>query len=116
MKFIEKTEDKSKSISATEALGIVEKTRMDRRMEGNEAFQSILKYLRVCPSPRNTSWAERVRRTLVSGGMTDYEASLVINLSPERNTDAKALIPSLSRMDNYALDALLNTISEIPTN
>ncbi|EIJ88183.1 DNA-directed RNA polymerase II subunit RPB4 [Nematocida parisii] len=116
MKFIEKAEDKAKSISSAEALIIVERTRMDRRMEGNDAFQSILKYLRLCPSPRNPSWAERVRRTLVSGGMTDYEASLIINLSPERHIDAKALIPSLNRMDNYSLDTLLNSISDIPTN
>ncbi|KAI5193224.1 DNA-directed RNA polymerase II subunit RPB4 [Nematocida minor] len=116
MKIIERAKDESKSISSVEALMIVERIRMERGMENNEAFQGILKYLRTCPSPRNPSWAERVRRTLVNAGISDYEASLIINLSPERHTDAKALIPSLNRIDNYALDILLNEIAEIPTN
>lgn len=116
MKFIEKKEDSARSISAVEALAIVESIRAERGMETNEAFQSILKYLRVCPFARNPSWAERVRRILLTGGLTEYEASLVINLMPERHIDAKALISSLSRVDNYTLDSLLNEIGDVSMN
>ncbi|KAH9386898.1 DNA-directed RNA polymerase II subunit RPB4 [Nematocida major] len=115
MKFIEKAEDKAKSISAAEALIIVERIRIDRGVDNNEALQSILQYLRMCAPSKNSVWAERVRRTLMNGGLTEYEASLVINLGPERHTDAKSLIPSLNRIDNYTLDILLNEIGDIPT-
>jgi len=87
---------------------------LERNMEDNESFKSILKYFEVCSRAGSASWAERARKILMAEGMTDYEATLILNISPERHIDAKALIPSLSRFENYVIDHILNEIAEMP--
>ncbi|KAI5187612.1 DNA-directed RNA polymerase II subunit RPB4 [Nematocida homosporus] len=114
MKIIPRFDGESRSISAIEAHGLMERIRGERDMEENSAFQSTLKYLRSIPVSGTAIWAERARKLLVEGGLTEYEASIVINLGPERHTDAKSLIPSLARIDSYALDMLFNEVAEIP--
>lgn len=112
MRIIQKEKGDSVSISALEAYGLIEKTRGDNNAKESEAFRSILAYLKSFSMQRSLAWAESARKILMDGGLTDYEASLIINLSPERHTDAKALIPSLSYIENLTLDILLNEISD----
>ncbi|OAG29011.1 DNA-directed RNA polymerase II subunit RPB4 [Nematocida displodere] len=114
MKILSREAGDSKAISSVEAFALLERIREERRTEGSESFQSTLEYLKACSFIGTPSWAERVRKILTEGDMSDKEASAVINLGPERHTDAKALIPSLTRFDNYSLDALLNEISDTP--
>lgn len=116
MKILHTKEDETRSISSAEALAIVERIRMDPDRNLSSSFQSILSYLRMIPSPRNSSWAERVRRVLNNGGLTEKEATQIIDLSPERSIEAKSLVPSLERIDSYSLDTLLNDVAEIPMN
>ncbi|KAI5179646.1 hypothetical protein NEOKW01_0109 [Nematocida sp. AWRm80] len=108
MRLVKENSTESKSISSIEALDIIERIKSERPVKNNHTLESIEEYLKELPGLGEVSWATRTRKSLMEAGMTDYEASLIINLSPERHTDAKALIPSLSRFDNYTLDMLLN--------
>lgn len=116
MKILQRKEDEARSISSIEAFSVVERIRMSPERELSKPFKEILSYLRMIPSPRNASWAERVRRALGNGGLTEKEITQVIDLSPERSIDAISLIPSLKRIDSYVLDGLLNEIAEMPMN
>ncbi|KAI5171019.1 DNA-directed RNA polymerase II subunit RPB4 [Nematocida sp. LUAm3] len=113
MKILEKPQEESTSISSAEALSLLERIKAERNRDTNEPFQMIMKYLKTCSLHGLGGWAERVRKLAEEKGVPPYEASMLINLSPETHTDAKALIPSLAAMDNYLLEMLLNEISEV---
>lgn len=114
MRIIPKEKTESASISAAEAYKIMERIKEEGSGRQNEASRSIMEYLKKLPMQRSAFWAESARKILTEGGLTDYEATLVINLLPERHTDAKALIPSLTHIENLTLDMLLNEIMDIP--
>ena len=114
MRIIQKEEGQSQSISAIEAYAIASRIDTERNMKDKEPFVSILEYMKACkPSMESAAWAERARKILKDGGMTEYEVSQVLNLSPVKYVDAKSLIPSLSRLENYAVNYLLNEIAEL---
>lgn len=112
MRIISETPKSTQSISAPEALALLTSIREERRTQEPEALLNTLKYLRACTTPGASACAERSRVLLQNAGLTDYEASQVINLCPETHTDAKAHIPSLSRIDNSTLDILLNDLAD----
>lgn len=116
MKILQRNTGESRSVSCLEALAQMDKIREERDMRQNEAFQKTIQYFRECPGHESASWIERVRKLLTDGGLTEYETSLVINLAPETYLDAKLLIPSLSRFDNYTINLLLNEIASIASS
>ncbi|KAI5192187.1 DNA-directed RNA polymerase II subunit RPB4 [Nematocida sp. AWRm77] len=113
MKILQRNTGESHSVSSLEAFSQMEKISEERDMQSNEAFQKTMQYFREYSGNRNSSWAERARKVLVEKELTEYEASLVINLNPETYLDAKMLIPSLGRFDNHTINMLLGDLSEI---
>ncbi|KAF2072857.1 hypothetical protein CYY_005834 [Polysphondylium violaceum] len=90
--------------------------RKDSSDEGTEfpqTFHKTLAYAEKFSRYKNRTSIKQVRINLTKENLAEFEIASLANLCPENSDEAKSLIPSLKRIDDDALQATLDELSNL---
>ncbi|EGC40206.1 RNA polymerase II core subunit [Dictyostelium purpureum] len=82
-------------------------------LEFTQTFHKTLAYAEKFSRYKNKTSIKQVRAALSKQNLEEFQIASLANLCPETADEAKSLIPSLKEMDEDALQAILDELSNL---